>query len=98
MNLSEIGEHFGISRERVRQIEALGWPDDSTAESTAGIKRKISSTNPEVRSKKIDRLCRAWNRASREARLMFLNSAPDFIAESISVDDVETTVSTKTAA
>lgn len=89
LNLSEIGERFSISRERVRQIEAQGWPDDWSAETKTGVNRKISSTKPEVRSKKIDRLCRAWNRASREARIMFLQAAPEFVVAGISVSDVE---------
>lgn len=89
LNLSEIGERFSISRERVRQIEAQGWPEDWSAETKTGVNRKISSTNPEVRSKKIDRLCRAWNSASREARMMFLKAAPGFVVDGISVSDVE---------
>jgi hypothetical protein len=89
MTLAEVGDFFGISRERVRQIEERGWPEHLSSEQPSGSSRKISSTNPEVRAKKIDRLCRAWNRASREARLMFLNAIPDFIAADISVSDVE---------
>ncbi|PZP64984.1 MAG: hypothetical protein DI604_25715 [Delftia acidovorans] len=89
LNLSEIGEQFGLTRERVRQIEAQGWPEDWSAETKSGVNRKISSTNPEIRSKKIDRLCRAWNRASREARIMFLQAAPEFVVSGISVSDVE---------
>lgn len=90
MNMKEIGDHFGISRERVRQIEARGWPEEASTQGPTGLFRKVSSTKPEVRAKKIDRLCRAWNRASREAKLMFLNAAPDFVVDEISLQDVET--------
>jgi hypothetical protein len=89
MTLAEIGGFFGISRERVRQIEEKGWPEHMSSEHPSGVDRKISSTKPEVRAKKIDRLCRAWNSASREAKLMFLNAAPDFIVSQISIENVE---------
>lgn len=89
LTLAEIATHFGISRERVRQIEALGWPEHLSTEKSTGGVRKISTTKPEVRAKKIDRLCRAWNSASREARLMFITAAPHMIASDISVEAVE---------
>jgi hypothetical protein len=93
-NLSQIGAAFGISRERARQIEAKGWQTDFLSDvrlpkADQKASRKISKTNPKVRSKKIDRLCRAWNNASREAKLMFINAAPLFIADDISVSSVE---------
>lgn len=69
LNLSAIGDLFGITRERVRQLQLLNFRDASESE------RKISSTRPEHRNKHIDRLARAWNRASREARLLFLETA-----------------------
>lgn len=93
MNLSEIGNAFGITRERVRQIEALGWPSHVSSESPSGITRKVSTTKPEVLAKKVDRLCRAWNRASREARLLFLEAATGFIAQNISLADIKAPVS-----
>ena len=84
MSLSEIGCHFGITRERVRQIEAAGFPSgDITA---SGGKRKISSTKPGSRRKHIDRLSRAWNSASREARLIFMRACPNFLFEDISAE------------
>lgn len=92
LNLSQIGEQFGITRERVRQIEAKGWPEEWSTENSSGLSRKVSSTNPKVRAKKIERLCRAWNSASREARLMFLQASPDFLASKITLDDVEAAV------
>lgn len=94
VNLSEIGRMFGLTRERVRQIEAKGWVRDKKT----GVGRKINKTNPEVRSKKIDRLCRAWNKASREARLMFITVAPLFLAENLSLDAVEDACASKEAA
>ncbi|MBY5821456.1 sigma factor-like helix-turn-helix DNA-binding protein [Rhizobium leguminosarum] len=94
MTLAEVGDFFGISRERVRQIEEMGWPAHMSSEHPSGVDRKISSTKPEVRAKKIDRLCRAWNSASREAKLMFLNAAPDFIVSQISIENVESTTNT----
>lgn len=84
MNLSDIGRLFGLTRERVRQLEAKGWPERKEVGN-----RQISRTNPEVRNKKIGRLCKAWNSASREARLMFLTAAASFLAEEISVTAVE---------
>jgi DNA-binding CsgD family transcriptional regulator len=94
-NLSQIGERFGITRERVRQIEAQGWPQEWSTENASGLSRKVSSTNPKVRAKKIERLCRAWNSASREARLMFLRASPDFLVEKITLNDVEAAVEAK---
>jgi len=85
LNLTQIGRHFGLTRERVRQIEAKGFP---TEESGTGDRRKISSTNPAVLQKKIDRLCRAWNFASREARVAFLRTAPEHIFSSLSAETV----------
>jgi DNA-binding MarR family transcriptional regulator len=85
LNLTQIGRHFGLTRERVRQIEAKGFP---TEEAGTGDRRKISSTNPVVLQKKIDRLCRAWNFASREARLAFLRTAPEHIFSSLSAETV----------
>lgn len=76
LSLSDIGRAFGITRERVRQLEAAGFPTDIVVTGSA---RKISSTKPEKRRQHIDRLCRAWNCASREARLHFLEAAPQFL-------------------
>ncbi|MGE0232694.1 MAG: sigma factor-like helix-turn-helix DNA-binding protein [Flavobacteriaceae bacterium] len=87
LTLSEIGRVFSVSRERVRQIEARGFP---LSEDAHGSARKIHHTNPGVRRVKIDRLCRAWNAASREARVMFLHAASDFIFTGIDADLVET--------
>lgn len=98
MTLAEVGDFFGISRERVRQIEEMGWPAHMSSEHPSGVDRKISSTKPEVRAKKIDRLCRAWNSASREAKLMFLNAAPDFIVSQISIENVEASTLDEAAA
>ena len=97
MNLSQIGERFGITRERVRQIEAKGWPEEWSTENASGVIRKVSSTNPKVRAKKIERLCRAWNAASREARMMFLQASPAFLAGKITVTDVEAAIEAKAA-
>ena len=88
LSLNEIGGLFSITRERVRQIEAGGWSAESEGQ-PVGANRKISKTNPAVRSVKIDRLCKAWNRASREARLMFLNAAPQFLTTTVTCDDIE---------
>jgi hypothetical protein len=87
MSLSQVGKHFSVTRERVRQIEEAGFPDDEGF--AVGDRRKISKTNPEVRRKKIDRLCRAWNAASREARIAFVAAAPDYIFGEMSVALVE---------
>ncbi len=87
LSLTEVGRLFRITRERVRQIEGLGFPPYGAEHK--GEDRKINSTNPEVRRKKIDRLCRAWNRASREARLMFLQAAPTAIFNDLTADAVE---------
>jgi len=87
LSLSEVGRLFHITRERVRQLEGLGFPPYRTE--NKGEDRKINSTNPKVRRKKIDRLCRAWNHASREARLMFLQAAPAAIFNDLTVDAVE---------
>lgn len=94
VNLSEIGRIFGLTRERVRQIESVGWLKDKKT----GMGRKINKTNPEIRSQKIDRLCRAWNKASREARLMFITAAPLFLAENLSLEVVEDVCASKEAA
>jgi hypothetical protein len=87
LNLSEVGKLFRISRERVRQLEALGFPEYATEHKNEN--RKISSTNPKVRRQKIDRLCRAWNHASREAKLLFLQAAPAAIFTDLTADAVE---------
>lgn len=87
-SLSEVGKVFGVSRERVRQLEAAGFPPDVDGHAI-GAARKISRTDPEARRAKIDRLCRAWNSASREARLLFLSAAGDFVYQAINVEAVE---------
>lgn len=89
LSLSEIARLFGISRERVRQIEARGFVVNMDDQAASGSNRKISATKPDVRRKHIARICRAWNSASREARLMFLETAPHFIFSDLSADDVE---------
>lgn len=88
LSLSDVGRLFQITRERVRQLEALGFP--AYGAENKGEDRKINSTNPQVRRRKIDRLCRAWNRASREAKLMFLQAAPSSIFTDLTADAVET--------
>lgn len=88
LTLKEVGDLFGLTRERVRQLEAQGFPDKGRY--ARGEFRKVSATKPSVTAKKIDRLCRAWNGASREARVMFMQAAPHFIFEPISVDAVVT--------
>lgn len=66
--LAEIGRLFGISRERVRQLQLIDFrPADQ--------RRAAYITNPANRSLHVDRLVRAWNRASVEARLLFLEHA-----------------------
>lgn len=85
-NLSEIGAVFGVSRERVRQIEVEGFKE--LGSHATGSARKVSSTNPEALAKKIDRLCRAWNFASREARLLFLSAAPEAVFTNLSPESV----------
>lgn len=87
MSLSAIGRHFGITRERVRQLEAAGFPD--FVGGAKGEDRKISKTNPRRKRRLIDRLCRAWNAASREARIEFLAAAPSYIFAPIAASDVE---------
>lgn len=89
MSLSQIGRAFGITRERVRQIERDGF--NGTPVNPAGPDRKISKTSEKARRAKIDRLCRAWNNASREARLMFIQAAPDALFEELDVARVEAT-------
>jgi hypothetical protein len=87
LNLTEVGRLFHITRERARQLEALGFP--ASGIERKGEDRKINTTNPNVRRKKIDRLCRAWNRASREAKLMFLQAAPSSIFTDLTAEAVE---------
>lgn len=69
LNLSAIGELFNITRERVRQLQLVNFRDP-TEEG-----RKVSATRPQNRNKHIDRMIRAWNRASIEARQHFLDAA-----------------------
>lgn len=90
LNLSEIGGIFGITRERIRQIEARGFIGHEGH--AVGSDRKIGSTNPDVRRRKIDRMCRAWNVASREARLMFLTAATKGVFGKLTPDLVEAMV------
>ena len=86
-SLSYIGNQFGISRERVRQLEAAGFPE--FVGNPKGEGRKIStSSNAERKRDLIDRLCRAWNAASREARVEFLQAAPQHIFSSMSVEEL----------
>jgi len=88
LSLSELGALFNVTRERVRQVEANGFPIFGDGHA-AGADRKVSSTQPAIRRKKIDRLCRAWNKASREARLMFLKAAPEAVFSTLNADVVE---------
>jgi hypothetical protein len=69
LNLAETGALFGITRERVRQIQLA---DFRTVNETG---RKVSATRPENRNRHVDRLVAAWNRASVEARQIFLEQA-----------------------
>lgn len=68
-DLAEIGRLFGITRERVRQLQLKDFRDIDG--------RKVSATRPENRARHVDRLARAWNMASVEARLIFLEQAKD---------------------
>jgi len=68
-DLAEIGRLFGITRERVRQIQLTDFKAHNEAD------RKVSSTRPENRARHVDRLAMAWNKASVEARLLFLEQA-----------------------
>lgn len=68
LNMSEIGARFGITRERVRQLQLANFE-------TSGPQRKTYRTKPENRARHIDRLSAAWNRASAEARAAFLEMA-----------------------
>lgn len=68
-DLSAIGRLFGITRERVRQIQLTDFraPGEQT--------RKVSATQPHNRARHVDRLVMAWNKASVDARLTFLELA-----------------------
>ena len=66
-DLAEIGRLFGITRERVRQLQLKDFCDLEG--------RKVSVTKPENRAKHVDRLARAWNLASVDARVAFLEQA-----------------------
>ncbi len=68
-DLAEIGRLFGITRERVRQLQLLDFRDPGVAV------RKVSSTQPHNRARHVDRLIAAWNKASVEARMVFLEQA-----------------------
>lgn len=68
MGLADIGKLFGISRERVRQIQLTNFSEPRKG-------RKVSTTRPENRNRHVDRLVMAWNRASVEARIIFLETA-----------------------
>lgn len=68
-DLAEIGRLFGITRERVRQLQLLDFRPAGDAV------RKVNSTQPQNRARHVDRLIMAWNKASVEARLAFLEQA-----------------------
>lgn len=66
-SLADVAREFGITRERVRQIQAKNY---GTGDATA---RKVYRTNPKNRQRHVDRLMRAWRKASEDARLEFLS-------------------------
>ena len=68
-DLAEIGRLFGVTRERVRQLQLVNFNQGDEGQ------RKVNATKPEHRNRHIDRLIAAWNRASVEARLAFLETA-----------------------
>lgn len=65
-DLSAIGKVFGISRERVRQIQAKNFGLLNKPP------RKVYKTKPENRQRHVNRLLRAWAKASEDARIEFL--------------------------
>lgn len=67
LNMAQIAEIFGVTRERVRQLQLVDFRD---AEKEG---RKVYTT--QKRSHHLDRLARAWNKASLEARIAFLDVA-----------------------
>jgi len=68
-DLAEIGRLLGVTRERVRQLQLVNFNQGDEGQ------RKVNATKPEHRNRHIDRLIAAWNRASVEARLAFLETA-----------------------
>lgn len=70
LSLEEIGQLFGITRERVRQLQSRDF-------ATQGAERKVYETRAENRNVHVNRLIRAWNRASVDARLSFLQVASE---------------------
>lgn len=71
LTLEEIGKHFGITRERVRQIQERGFAPMKG-------RRKIRRVKPERKAAQIHRMARAWNAASAAARREFIDAARDF--------------------
>jgi hypothetical protein len=67
LDLASVGRLFGITRERVRQLQLKGF--DTVAE------RKPHRSKRRLQH--IDRLVRAWNSASRDARVAFIELATD---------------------
>jgi DNA-binding CsgD family transcriptional regulator len=66
-DLAEIGRLFGITRQRVGQLQQLNFKPVN--------ERKVSKTKPENRARHVDRLAMAWNKASVDARVAFLEMA-----------------------
>lgn len=66
-SLADVAREFGITRERVRQIQAKNYGASKPAI------RKVYRTNPKNRQRHVDRLMRAWRKASEDARLEFLS-------------------------
>lgn len=81
-SLADVARVFGLSRERVRQLQAKNFAVQDNR------LRKIYRTKPEHRQQHVDRLLRAWGKASEEARLDFLKKiAPATTALGLSAQE-----------